>query len=258
VNHFLGIDMRSVERSEAKAYRVQHGGFFNALFDETDDVALDGQACRFNEPFPYKGDLIMLRSGCFGDITDRKVACLLDHEESMQVADTNDALELMIDDDGLQFRLDLAKCQIGPLIARMCKVDNRSAISVGSDILAEHKERIGGESVRVVTRARLKEITICKEGCAGDNAFAMVVSKSYTPKPVAGRRSATFEAGQRLHKLSRKVKALKASIAAMYGTSEQPKPTPRRPMTMDQFIRLHSQTDETEKLQALARSRLCC
>jgi hypothetical protein len=78
------------------------------------------------------------------------------------VGSTDDALSLMIDDEGIQFRLDLANCRLGPALARMVANDNRASTSVGSDIYEEHKEEIDGKTVRVVTRARLKEVTICK------------------------------------------------------------------------------------------------
>jgi hypothetical protein len=81
----------------------------------------------------------------------------------------------------------------------MCNSDNRAAMSHGSDILQEHNEEIAGRSVRVVTRARLKELTLCKERAAGENAFAMVLDKTVTPKPVTGSRSETFQAKRMLH-----------------------------------------------------------
>ena len=77
----------------------------NAYLDVVDDQALDGQVVRFNVAFPYKGDLVMLRSDCFGDISTRRIGFRIDHEQSMEVASTDDALEVMVDDDALQFRL---------------------------------------------------------------------------------------------------------------------------------------------------------
>ena len=54
-------------------------------------------------------------------------------------------------------------------------------------ITGEHNETLAGHSVRVVTRARLNEISVSKEGCAGDDAFAVLVVATVTPKPMAGR-----------------------------------------------------------------------
>jgi len=191
----------------------------------------------------------MLRSGCFGDIKNRRVGFRIDHEDSMEVASTDDALSVMIDDEGIQFRLDLGRCKAGPIIARMCSTDNRASMSVGCDIFDERKEVIDGETVRVVTRARLSELTLCKEGCAGESAFAMVVEKTFTPKPVAGTRSVNFRVGQMLHKVSRGVRKLKAQAAAIYGEREQ-RPKIRWP-TIDESNRM--ETAEIARLQEHSR-----
>jgi hypothetical protein len=221
----------------------------NAIFDVAEDHALDGQALAFDVPFPYKSGHIMMRAGCFGDISKRRIGFRIDHEDSMEVASTDDALEVMIDDSGLQFRLDLSKCRNGFLVARMCAVDNRAAMSHGCDILQEHNEEIAGQSVRVVTRARLNELTLCKQGAAGENAYAMVVDKTLTPKPIAGSRSATMIAGQTLHKVSRAVRTLKAQVRTTYGDGNPGKP---RPMTLNQSNRM--QTADTERLQQYGKT----
>lgn len=245
-------DARLLKRSETKAYRVERGGFMSAVFDVVDDLALDGQFVAFNVPFPYRGDIVMLKPGCFGNVAKQRVGFWVDHDSSTEAGSTDDSLELMIDDDGAQFRLDLARCKSGFVLAQMCKVDSRSAMSHGSDILAEHRETIAGQSVRVITLARLKEITLCKEGAAGENAFAMVVDKTVTPKPVAGSRSMLFNASRTLSKVSRTVRKLKASVAATYGDREQ-RHAIRWP-TLEESNR--AQTAETERLQRQARASL--
>ncbi|WP_256807796.1 HK97 family phage prohead protease [Bradyrhizobium sp. Bra64] len=245
-------DLRALARSEARACRIQCGGAMNAIFDLVDDLALDGQFVAFNVPFPYKSDIVMLKPGCFGNVAKLRVGFWVDHEGSTEVGSTEDSLELMIDDDGAQFRLDLARCKNGHVLARMCEVDNRSAMSHGSDILAEHRETIAGQSVRVITRARLREITLCKEGAAGENAFAMVVDKTVTPKPVAGSRSLFFNTSRTLSKVSRTVRKLKASVAATYGDREQRRPV--RWPTVEESNQ--AQTAEVERLQQQARASL--
>jgi HK97 family phage prohead protease len=240
-------DLRRLEQSEAKAYRVERGGALNGICDVVDSQAIDGQLLKFNTVFPYRGDLVMLRSGCFGTTINHRVAVWLDHEPSTEVGSTDDALSLMIDDEGVQFRLDLANCRIGPALARMVTTDNRSATSVGSDIHEEHKQDIDGQTVRVVTRAKLREATICAQGAAGENAFCYLIDKTYTPPPVAGSRSPTFRAAQTLHRVSRSVRALKASMAETYSAS----PPAKRTFTLDQLNRM--QSAETERLQDRAR-----
>lgn len=125
-------------------------------------------------------------------------------------------------------------------------------MSVGCDILAERTEQINGEAVRVITRARLSELTLCQAGAAGDNAFAYVVDTAFTPKPVAGLRSTTFKAAQLLHKLSRKVRSLKAQAASTYGEREERRPI--RWPTLEESNR--AQTELTEALQKQARASL--
>lgn len=239
-------DLRKLERSESKAYRVKRGGALNAIFDVVDDQALDGQAVKFDVPFPYKGEWIMLKAGCFGDIAKSRVGFWIDHEEALEAGSTDESLSVVIDDESTRFRLDLAKCKMGPVIARICASDNRASMSVGSDILAEHRETIGGERVRVVTRAKLKEITLCARGAAGDNAFAYLVDKTFTPPPEAGSRSPTFQAAQKLHTISRKVRELKATMATTYEGPVRAK----RSFTLDELNRF--QTAATERLQSRA------
>jgi HK97 family phage prohead protease len=191
----------------------QRGGVMNAIFGSVKNRAIDGQSNAFDKAFRYKNSLVILKAGCFGNVDDYNFRFLIDHVDSTEVADNNGALELMVDADGIQFRLDLEKTEGGNVIARMCEVGNRSAISVGCDINAEHDEIINGQTVRVVTRAILREISICKAGAAGDDAFAMLVDTTVTPKPVAGSRSTMFNVGRDVHTISRKLAAIKESMA---------------------------------------------
>jgi hypothetical protein len=80
----------------------------------------------------------------------------------------------------------------------------------------------------------------------------MLVDTTVAPKPVAGTPSATFEAGHSLHKCSRKIKALKSDVAAMYDSPQRDAPQ-RRPMyaTIHQLNRW--QTEETEALVAYSK-----
>jgi HK97 family phage prohead protease len=174
------------------------------------------QSNRFNVPFVYDNEIVMLDEGCFGDIDDFDVKFLIDHDPNMEIADTSRGLELFQDKNGIQFRLDLQKAKNAHVVARLCQTDSRSSVSVGCDIIQQHDETIAGHNVRIITKARLREISICREGCAGEEAFAMLVDTTSTPKPVAGSRSTAFQTGHALHKLSRRVRALKASIVAMY------------------------------------------
>jgi hypothetical protein len=98
-------DARLIERNEARAYRVDRGGLKNALSHDVKDRAIDGQANRFNVPFPYGNGIVMLKPNCFGNLANKKVGFRIDHIDSSELANTDGALELMADDEGIQFRL---------------------------------------------------------------------------------------------------------------------------------------------------------
>jgi HK97 family phage prohead protease len=164
INILDAREWRSVERNRSRVDRVRHGGIMNAVLGEVRYRAIDGQSNAFDKVFPYKNSLVLLKAGCFGNVDDYNVRFLIDHIDSTEVADNDGALELMVDEDGIQFRLDLEKTKRGNVIARMCEVGSRSAVSVGCDIHAEHDETINGQTVRVITRALLKELTLCKCG----------------------------------------------------------------------------------------------
>jgi HK97 family phage prohead protease len=232
----------------------------NAIYDQARNRAIDGQSNAFGKAFPYKNSLVLLRAGCFGNVDDYNVRFLIDHIDSTEVADNSDALELMVDADGIQFRLDLEKTQRGNVIARMCEVGSRSAISIGCDIHDEHDETIDGQTVRVVTRAILREISICKAGAAGDEAFGMLIDTTITSKPVAGSRSAMFNVGRDVHKISRKLSAIKSANTAVLGLHDRlaligSESAPIAwSMTADRCNRIV--TEQYEEYQLHARARL--
>src|SRR5436190_24307119 len=97
--HIDTADMRALERNQERAYNVQHGGAMNAIFEVTQDRALDGQVLRFNTAFPYRDDMVLFRPGSFGDLTNEAVGCRIDHIDSSEVANTDgDAFSVMVDD----------------------------------------------------------------------------------------------------------------------------------------------------------------
>jgi hypothetical protein len=210
-------DLRALQRGHDRCERSQTGGYRNAIYNTIKNRALDGSALKFNTPFPFpnKNRLIMFEPESFGNLDQCTVAFCVDHELSNVVATTDDGLTLIVDNDALQFRLDLEKATNGYAIAHMCEIGNREAMSVHCDILESHSKTIAGQTVQVVSCARLREISICKNGAAGDNAFAMLVDTTVTPKPTAGSRSKKFQTYNAMYKISRKVRELKASNASV-------------------------------------------
>jgi hypothetical protein len=101
------------------------------------------------------------------------------------------------------------------------EIGNREAMSVHCDILESHNKTISGQTVQVVTRARLKQISLCRNGAAGDDAFGFLVDTTITPKPVAGSRSVKFQTYNAMYRVSRKVREIKASKASVLALAER-------------------------------------
>ena len=214
---------RAIERNKARVERFHSGGYSNAIYSGVKDRALDGQAIKYNTPFsfPHKDLLVMFEPGCFGNLDRQTVSFCIDHELSNEIATTRNGLSLIDDDNSLQIRLDLEQSVNGYAVARLCELGNREAMSVHCDILESEIKTIAGHNVQVVSRARLKEVSLCKNGAAGDDAFAMLVDTTVTPKPVAGSRTKKFHAYNAMYKISRKLRELKASNIAVLALSEK-------------------------------------
>jgi hypothetical protein len=135
-------DIRKALRRRDAADRCRHGGYRAAIFNSVKNRALDGQAFKFNMPIPYRDGVIMFLPDTFGDVEDHNVAFCIDHELNTEVASTDDGLELIVDDDSIRFRLNLERAKRGHVLARLCEVGNREAISIGFNILDEHTKKL--------------------------------------------------------------------------------------------------------------------
>ncbi|MBB5053056.1 HK97 family phage prohead protease [Afipia massiliensis] len=248
----IDVDPGILGLSEERAHRMRgNGGMKAAMYAETTkDHVIEGQALAFEEPILVNGVLHYIKTGALGatfDLDGPPVGFWIDHNKANEVGTTDDALHIVIDDKCVQFRLDLQKAKNGKLLAHLCRSGNREDISVGLDLIDFEDRVMEGQDVRIVHKARLRELSMVKSGAAGDEGFAAVVDASITPEPVAGKRSATFKATYALHKVARGLRELKA---AMRGTVPA---SVTRSITVDMMN--YWQTEETERLQSMARSR---
>lgn len=226
------LDLAILERGERRLARNHKGGgAMNAIFD-TEDQLLHGYALRYDRPFAYEGGIIMFKAGCF----TRDMATVgfdIDHNPDTRVATTKDALTITDDTDGLRFHVDLGKAKLGAMLGSMASKRNRPCTSIGCTILSEHNGQIAGHKVRVVTRAKLKEISLVRRGAAED-AFAAV-----TTKMDGGSSSPMFALDHKLHRILTAAEDVRARLA--------PFVAPARSYTVDVSNRW--QTEETERLQ---------
>lgn len=236
-------DVRAFERNQVRASRLNRSGvIWAALPDELSQQALDLEALRFNQAFAVRGEWFSFEPGCFGKVA--AVNLQLDHDENHIVATTKDALTVIADDEAVRCRVDLRKTKNAAMLAHMVQQDDRSSVSIGCDILEAHDEQIDGRKVRVVEKARLREVSLVRNG-AVPSAFAGVVDKRFTPAPAAGKQSTTMSLYARLHALKPAIEDLKTEAAS-------PQPA-KRAYTLDDCNRWT--TEHYEALAKKARSK---
>lgn len=242
-------DLNVLARSERFQDRRHRNGPRNAILFNVKNRALEGKVIEYDKAFAKGESIYVLKPGCFDAHRKKRVGFQAHHIASTEVANTNGALEIFYLPDSVNFRLDLEKTQNGAVIGRMCESGSHTAMSIGAVFENAREETIAGHKVTVVHKARLDEISICKEGAAGDQAFAFLVDKRTAPRPLASM----MNTHQSLHKINRKVRGLKQRINAM---ADEARHVPVRATSVSVDVMNLWQSEETERLQEMARNFL--
>lgn len=235
------------ERRYANAMRMRSGSLWNAYFDEDVDPRVDVVALRYRSCFKYQGDWYAFLPGCFDDSLEDGVGLWIDHQEATCQATTKSGLNIVSDDDSLRLSIDLDKVRQPTVVSGILRSESRSAASIGCTILASEDHIIDGLDVRIVSRARLNEVSLVRQG-SHQHAFATLVDNNSTPPPRTNEMSATLQGAAALHKIKLAITTMKQSL--QYGEK-----TPTANYTLSQLN--HFQTEQTEQLQKLARTPLC-
>ncbi|MER8664399.1 HK97 family phage prohead protease [Mesorhizobium sp. M1148] len=126
--------------------------------------ALRGFATTYGQPFERDG-LVAFLPGCFAaSLAADVVNVQIDHIGSTSVGDTRAGLRFVDHADGLAFEFELPPTQGGAVMAAMIASNGRTDVSVGVDVLASTEKELRGHKVRLVTKAKLREISVCKAG----------------------------------------------------------------------------------------------
>ncbi|MER8913735.1 HK97 family phage prohead protease [Mesorhizobium sp. M0761] len=126
--------------------------------------ALRGFATTYGQPFERDG-LVAFLPGCFSaSLAADVVNVQIDHIGSTAVGDTRAGLRVVDHADGLAFEFELPPTQGGAVLASMVASNGRTDVSVGVDVLASTEKELRGHKVRLVTKAKLREISVCKAG----------------------------------------------------------------------------------------------
>lgn len=126
--------------------------------------ALRGFATTYGQPFERDG-LVAFLPGCFSaSLAADVVNVQIDHIGSTSVGDTRAGLRFVDHADGLAFEFELPPTQGGAVLAAMVASNGRTDVSVGVDVIESAEKAFRGHTVRLVTKAKLREISVCKAG----------------------------------------------------------------------------------------------
>ncbi len=91
------------------------------------------------------------------------VKFLIAHDQSKEVANTSNGLELLEDEEGLAFRLPLPATATASQVKDLAN-DGRAAMSLAYRVHSEETRLVGGHKVRCILDAELVEISILPPG----------------------------------------------------------------------------------------------
>lgn len=124
---------------------------------------LKGVACRYNKVHAYKGGYDVFEPGCFAKtlVKGSTVRFLDGHDEANLVATNNGGgLELLSDAVCLSFAVTLPESNAADELYRNVKSGRRREMSCGYLVEESHEKTFDGVKVRLITAARLNEISV--------------------------------------------------------------------------------------------------
>jgi HK97 family phage prohead protease len=196
-------DFERVMSKKNAALRVR--GFMADDAPENKCPAIEGFAIAYNRPFEHKGELVVFIPGSFseslGDGTE-KFLCV-DHDKDVPYASTKAGLHVEEAEDGVVFHVQARHTRNPVGLMGMVESKNRRRVSVSCDFVVDQDSevrRIAGHNVRLITKAKLTEISLVKQGKSED-AFAFVTDSSKHDKPTAKARSLDFTVSQAIYRM---------------------------------------------------------
>lgn len=166
---------RSSPRQERAAPTKSNHVFRDSGGRKFNRPALQGYACLHGEPLFKDDECLVFELGCFTssvhDTTQTK-ALLLDHDPQKVIG--SEGLEFANTIDGLAFRFPLDGVANGRDIQDCIDQSSKSCVSVGCYLQESDYRIVAGIKVRFVTKARIEEISLVKDG-AVPKTFARLV-----------------------------------------------------------------------------------
>jgi HK97 family phage prohead protease len=154
----------------APVHGIRFRGFANSApvsFKVSEDRGvpryLKGIACRYNKVHAYKGGYDVFEPGCFAKtlVKGSTVRFLDGHDEANLFATSNGGgLELFSDSVCLSFAVTLPDSSAADELYRNVKSGQRREMSCGYLVEESHEKTFEGVKVRLITAARLNEISV--------------------------------------------------------------------------------------------------
>ena len=256
----IPIDYSAHERMMKKYGRYLTNHFKpDATKEDEPRFCVEGLAILTNKPIETKdGEILIIESGAFDQhfASGAKTEIWLSHDESKVICSTASGAEFEVTAQGLAFRFPLDNRRYSDSVRRMVKDGKQASVSVGITHKKSRRETVAGRSVIFVECAELREVSLVAEG-ACQQAFARLVDANHAPSLKASIDSVPFKIDAAIHNIKRQAAknqarfdALAKRLDALEATAPQ---TKRKWPSWAESN--HMQSEETERLQQLARSR---
>lgn len=221
-NHYARRAQAAARMSGSARRGVRGLMFANRIESAMERPAIRGLAVRYGEVFTFEGHLHAFMPGCFSDslASGEEIDVRVDHEASTVLGSTASGLRFVDTAEGLAFDYEPPRDMQGALAISLVASDNRTDVSVGARQLTTVVRNIRGHDVRLITKARLAEISLCKDGLV-PTAHSRVVDLD-TALPLEAEAETTIMRTTALaNDLKTGVKRLAATVDTLSGPLRQ-------------------------------------
>jgi HK97 family phage prohead protease len=155
------------------------------------------------------GEACLIWPGAFSkSLSDGTIKNLcVDHNRDVVYADTRSGLHISDADDGLLFRVILARTKNPCALMGMVESENRRCMSIGYEPVATEIRQFGNHPARVITEARLVELSLVADG-KSKPAFVYITDASPFLAPTADARSLDFSLADACYRVGKASKAI--------------------------------------------------
>jgi HK97 family phage prohead protease len=241
----LSIVIPDLDRYAAKAHLAARMGatapggvhgimFANHAASLMERPAVRGFACTYNTVFTHKGVLTALLPGCFAACLASRshVDMQLEHNDNTVFGSTDTGLAFTDCQEGLAFEFPVPKSQAGAILLSMVASGDRPDVSVSADIIESTTREFQGHDVRLVSKANLLEISVCRDGAIG-KSHARIVDLAEAPSLQEELASGLVAFMGRQNELATQAKATRASLERKLDAIERDTAPTRRAYTVD-------------------------